>query len=97
VACAVAGLHGSEGTLREHHVCEVAAAEDKQPVETLGANGTNEALGVSVGLWRANRRVDDRDSFAAEDLVERGSEFSVAVVDHPGLTGRLGEGGLDGR
>jgi hypothetical protein len=59
----------------------VATAEDKQPVETLDANGTNEALGVSVGLWRANRRVDDRDSFAAEDLVEGGGEFSIAVVD----------------
>ena len=31
---------------------EVAAADDQQPVQALGADGPNPALGVGVGLWR---------------------------------------------
>jgi hypothetical protein len=63
------------------HPFEVAAAENQQPVETFGADGPHEALGVGVRLWRADRCVDDRHAFAAEDLVKGGSEFAVAVVD----------------
>jgi hypothetical protein len=37
------------------HPLEVAAAQDQQPVETFGADGANEALGVRVCLWRADR------------------------------------------
>jgi hypothetical protein len=33
-------------------VFEVAAAEDQQPVKTLGADGAYEPLGVGVRLWR---------------------------------------------
>src|SRR5438093_763216 len=40
---------------------EVTAAEDQQPVETLAADGADEALRVGVGLWRADRSVDDSD------------------------------------
>jgi hypothetical protein len=69
------------GRVAAEHVGDVAAAGDQQPVETLGADSTDEAFSVSVGLWRADRCVDDRDSFAAEDLVEGGGEFAVAVVD----------------
>jgi hypothetical protein len=63
---------------------EVAAADDQQPVETFGADGANEALGVGVRLRRTDRRADLGDAFAAEDLVEGGAES--AVVDqkpHP--------------
>jgi hypothetical protein len=60
---------------------EVAAAEDQQPVETLGADSAHETLGVGVCLWRPDRRLDDLDAFAAEDLVEGGGELAVAVVD----------------
>jgi hypothetical protein len=31
---------------------QVAAANDQQPVQALGADGPNPALGVGVGLWR---------------------------------------------
>ena len=58
-----------------------ATAEDQQPVETLGAEGTHEPLRVGVGLWRPDRRLDDRDALAAKDLVEGGAELAVAVVD----------------
>jgi len=62
-------------------VLEVTTAEDKQPVETLAANGTNEPLRVGVGLRRPDRCSDDLDPFAAEDLVEGGAELAVAVVN----------------
>src|SRR5439155_21220713 len=41
---------------------------------------------VRVRVRRSHRRVDDVDSFAAEDLVEGGGELAVAIVDqeaHP--------------
>ena len=62
-------------------VFEVAAAEDQEPVEALGSDGADEALGVSVGLRRADRCVDHPDPFAAKDLAEGGGELAVAVVD----------------
>jgi hypothetical protein len=62
-------------------VFEVAAAEDQQPVETLVADGADEPFRVRVRLWGLHRRVDDLDSFAAEQLVEGGGELAVAVVD----------------
>jgi hypothetical protein len=37
------------------HVLEVAASEDEQPVEALGADGAHEPLRVGVGLWRTDR------------------------------------------
>src|SRR5947208_9005939 len=65
---------------------EVAAAEDEEPVETLGADGADEPLGVGVRLWCAHRGGDDSDALAAKHLVERHGELAVAVVDqepHP--------------
>lgn len=69
------------GDVRAEHVLEVATADDQQPVETLCAYRTHEALRVGVRLWCPDRRVDHLDRFAAEDLVERHEELVVAVVD----------------
>src|SRR6266540_1475265 len=41
---------------------EVARADDQQPVQALGPCGADEALGVRVGLWRSERRLDHRDA-----------------------------------
>jgi hypothetical protein len=68
------------------HTFEVAATDDEQPVEALGADSADEALGVGVRLWCADWFLDHRDAFAAEDLVEGGAELAVAVMDqeaHP--------------
>jgi hypothetical protein len=70
----VAGL-GAE------HVLEVAASEDEQPVEALGADGAHEPLREGVGLWRTDRGVDRLNAFAAEHLVEAVAELGVSVVD----------------
>ena len=53
------------------HPFEVTAVEDQQPVETLAAHRSDEALGDRVRLWRADRRLHDPDPLAAEDLVKR--------------------------
>ena len=63
------------------HVVEVAAVEDQQPVEALAADAADPALGVGVRVRRPHRRADDRDAFAAEDVVEAAAELAVAIVD----------------
>ena len=53
------------------HAFEVAAVEDQQSVEALGARGSDEALGDRVRFGRADRRSDDLDAFAAEDVLDK--------------------------
>ena len=60
---------------------ELARADDQQPVQALGPCGPDEALGVCVGLWRAERRLDHRDALGAKDLVKSAGELRVAVAD----------------
>ena len=59
----------------------VAVADDQEPVEAFGSDGSDEPLGVGVRLRRLHRRVDDPGSFAAEHLVEGSGELAVAIVD----------------
>ena len=64
----------------------MAATDDQDPVEAFRSDGADEPFRVRVRLRRSHRRVDDVDSFAAEDLVEGGGELAVAIVDqeaHP--------------
>jgi hypothetical protein len=42
---------------------------------TLRPCGPHEALGVRVGLWRAERRLDHLDALGAEDLVDPATNF----------------------
>jgi hypothetical protein len=51
---------------------ELAAARYQEPVEALPAYRADEAFGVRVRLRRPDRRPDDLDPFAADDVVERG-------------------------
>jgi len=50
---------------------EVPAVEDQEPVEALGADGADEALGDGVGFRCADWCAQNPDSLTAEDLVER--------------------------
>jgi hypothetical protein len=54
---------------------------DQDPVEAVGADCANPALGEGVGVRRLDRGSDDFDAFGAEDLVEGMAEFRVAIVD----------------
>ena len=73
--CAMRPLRVVVGHVAAKHVLEVASAEDQQPVETLGADGTHEPLRVGVRLRRPNRRLDHLDPFAAEHFVGGGREL----------------------
>src|ERR671911_1753954 len=63
------------------HMLEVAAAEDEDAVEAVGADGADPALGVGVRVRRLDGRADHLDALAPEDLVEGVAELRVAVVD----------------
>jgi hypothetical protein len=63
------------------HALEVAAVEDQQPVEALGADGSDESLGDGVCLRRPYGRRDDPDAAGTEYLVERPAVLAVAVAD----------------
>jgi hypothetical protein len=63
------------------HAFEVAAVEDQQPVETFGADGSDEPLGDRVCLRRPCGRLDDPDAAGPEHLVEGAAVLAVAVAD----------------
>jgi hypothetical protein len=69
------------GGVNAEHALELAAADDKGPVEALAPERADSALGVGGGVWRSDRRADDRHAFAAEDLVEAAVKLAVAVVE----------------
>jgi hypothetical protein len=60
---------------------EVASADDKDPIEAVGADGAYAALGEGVRVRRLDRCGDHFDALAAEDLVEGVAELRVAIVD----------------
>jgi len=60
---------------------KVAAVEDQQPVETLRADGSDEALCDRVCLRRPRGSLHGPDTFAAEDFVEGAAVLAVAVAD----------------
>ncbi len=63
------------------HVLEMAAADDEDPVEAVGADGPHPAFGVGVRVRCLDGRVDHLDALGAEDLIEGAAELLVAVVD----------------
>src|SRR6266536_361542 len=63
------------------HVFEVAAAEDEDPVEAVGANRAYPTLGEGVRVRRLDRRADHLDAFRPKDVVERAAELAVAIMD----------------
>ena len=63
------------------HVFEVAAAEDQDPVEAVGAESRYPAFGVGVCVRCLHRCPDHLHSFGAEDFVEGVTELRVAITD----------------
>jgi hypothetical protein len=71
---------------------EMTASEDKEPVQTLSADGADKTLGERVRLWGSNRSHDDPDALGAEHLVEAGGELRVSVTDQElDLSGTLAQ------
>ena len=63
------------------HAFQMAPIQNQKPVETLAADGADEALGERIRLRRAHWRLDDRDALAGEDGVEAARELAVPVAD----------------
>ena len=68
-------------TVDAEHMLEMAPAENEDPVEAVGAERADPALGEGVRVWRLDRSADHLDALGAEDLVEGVAELRVAVVD----------------
>jgi hypothetical protein len=62
----------------------LALAKDEDAVEAVGPEHAYPAFGVGVGVWRSDRRADDRHAFAAEDLVEAAARL---LAQEPPPTG----------
>jgi hypothetical protein len=65
---------------------QVAAADDQQPVQALGADRPHPALGVRVRLGCPHRRHEDLATLGAEHLVEAAGELRVPIAEqeaHP--------------
>ena len=73
-----------------------AAADDRQPVETFGADGVDEAFGVGVRLRGADRRLDHGDAFAAEDRHVSNLFKKVCVRNRAELVSRVAELEVEG-
>ena len=63
------------------HMLELSPAYDQDPVGAVPPDGADPALGERVRSRRAERRADDLDALASEDLVEGAAELTVTIVD----------------
>ena len=61
---------------------KVAAPNNEQPVQTLGADRAHPALGVRVRPWCPHWRDEDLGAFVADHVVEGAGELRVAVAQH---------------
>ena len=87
---------------------ELTPVEDQHPVETLAADGADEALGKGVGSRGSDRRADGPDPLGAKHFVETGRELGVSVPNqepdgkrplgkhHGQISGLLDHPGFDG-
>jgi hypothetical protein len=55
------------------------SVEHQEPIETFGANSSDESLRDAVGLRRAERRTNDLDPIATEHVIETASECLIPV------------------
>jgi hypothetical protein len=68
-------------TVDPEHTLEVAAAEDEDPIEAVGAERAYPAFGMGVRVRRPDRRTDHLDALAPEHLIEGVAELRDSVVD----------------
>jgi hypothetical protein len=60
---------------------KMTASEDEESVQTLSADGADEALGEGVRKRGSNRGLDDPDALGAEHFIEAVGELRVPVTD----------------
>ena len=61
---------------------QVTTADDQQPVEALGPDGTDPPLRIGVGVRRLDRRDEHLGALGLEHLVEPTTALRVAVAEH---------------
>jgi hypothetical protein len=59
----------------------VSLTQDEKVVQAFRADGANESLGVSVGVGRLHRGLQDSGTLGGEHRVERGDELGIADSD----------------
>jgi hypothetical protein len=59
----------------------MAAAEDEDPVEAVGANRSHPTLGDGVCVRRLDGRAERLDALRPKDLIERTAELRVTIMD----------------
>ena len=60
---------------------QVAAPNDQQPVQALGPDHADPALGIGVGVGCLHRRDAHVSAVRTKDVVERAGELGVAVAE----------------
>ncbi len=74
--------------IRPERPIEMPPTEDERPVEALGPDRLDHALGVGIGVRGPDRREDHPRPFRADNLVERPAELRVPVADEEPDGGR---------
>jgi hypothetical protein len=69
------------GDVDLEHLLKVPAAHDEQPVQALGPDRPDPALGVGVGVGRLHRRHKRLGSLRREDVVEGAGELRIPIAD----------------
>src|SRR5918994_5293196 len=69
------------GHVLAKHALEVASTEDERPVQALGPDRANPALGEGVRHRGSDGRLDDLHILGAEHLVKGTGELRVSVPD----------------
>jgi hypothetical protein len=62
------------------HTFEMAGVHDEDVVEALESDGSDESLGVGVGVRRPKRGSQDLGALGPEDLVEAGNVLRVTIA-----------------
>jgi hypothetical protein len=64
------------------HLLKVAVADNQQPVQALGADRPDPALGIGVGVGCLHRRDEHLDTLGAEHVVEAAGELRVTIAQY---------------
>jgi hypothetical protein len=70
------------GGIDPEDLFQVASSDDQQPVQALGADGADPALGVGVRVGCLHRRQEHLGTVRTEDVVEPVGELRVTIAQH---------------
>jgi hypothetical protein len=62
-------------------VLQMPCAQNQEPIQAFGSNGSDEPLCDPIGFRRLNRRPYDSDVFGLEDGIEAVRELAIVIAD----------------